>query len=227
MENDDLYLVIRNVRKVLNSGTPLSEISIETDVSMSVLKKLSAEHQDISDTKFSTIFNLNDYYNKHKESIDLIANKNDGLADVKLPRKVNKFIKELSEATKKINDGYQELYIDVAKIWKKEKKEIRFLHHALVVCQILYLESEPYTLKFTNPIDKDIDCINNVKLNFDEMGLISKLKEIKQKDGHIKLDGRYGEHFISVSCRDKSIEKYGDYDYYGKVESDFFSLEVE
>lgn len=227
MKNDDLYLVVRNVRKVLNSGIPLSEISVETNVSMSVLKKLSAEHQDVGDTKFSTIFNLNDYYHKHKESIDLIASKNNGLADVKLPRKVNKFIKELSKATQKINDGSQDLYVDVSKVWIKEKKEIHFLHHALVVRQNLYLESEPYNLTFTNPIDKDIDHINNLKLNFDEMGLITKLKEIKQKNGNIKLDGKYGEHFISVSCRDESIEKYGNYDYYGKVESDFFSLEVE
>ncbi|HCC5607603.1 TPA: hypothetical protein M5605_002525 [Staphylococcus aureus] len=227
MKNDDLYLVVRNVRKVLNSGIPLSEISVETNVSMSVLKKLSAEHQDIGDTKFSTIFNINDYYHKHKESIDLIASKNDGLADVKLPRKVNKFIKELSKATQKINDGSQNLYVDVSKVWVKEKKEIHFLHYALVVRQDLYLESEPYNLTFTNPIDNDIDCISNIKLHFDEMGLISKLKEIKQKDGYIKLDGKYGEHFISVSCRDKSIEKYGNYDYYGKIESDFFRLEIE
>lgn len=227
MKNDDLYLVVRNVRKVLNSGIPLSEISVETNVSMSVLKKLSAEHQDIGDTKFSTIFNLNDYYHNHKESIDLITSKNDGLADVKLPRKVNKFIKELSKATQEINDGSQDLFVDVSKVWIKEKKEIRFLNHALVVRQNLRLESEPYSLTFTNPIDKDIDHINNFKLNFDEMGLITKLKEIKQKNGNIKLDGKYGEHFISVSCRGESIEKYGNYDYYGKVESDFFSLEVE
>ncbi|HGO1493116.1 TPA: hypothetical protein ACK0CK_002748 [Staphylococcus aureus] len=232
----DIYGIISNVRKVLNSGTPLSEISRDTGVSISVLKKLKSEYQDVEDTKFSTIWKLNSYYKNHQITIDGLSETNRELDNVKLPKKIVNFIRRLRVLTEEINEGKQELNVEVSKVWRKDKDDVSFLGHQLNVRQgaVLGLKDgvllgyELYSLKVTKPIENHIENIDSVKVLFDEAGLVKTLKEIKLKGGQIILEKNdiLGT-FISVRCKHKDVVKYSMYNYYGKMEADFFDIEVK
>ncbi|MDN8674630.1 hypothetical protein Q0P22_14345, partial [Staphylococcus aureus] len=125
---------------------------------------------------------------------------------------------------------------EVSKVWIKDKDDVSFLRHQLNVRQgavlglkdAMILGYALYSLKITKPIENHIENIDSVKVLFDEAGLVKTLKEIKLKGGQIILEKNDTlGNFISVRCKDKGVAKYSMYNYYGKMEADFFDIEVK
>ncbi|MBH4726525.1 hypothetical protein I6D94_13720, partial [Staphylococcus aureus] len=85
------------------------------------------------------------------------------------------------------------------------------------------LAKDPYDLKINTEIADTVDALKQVKIIFDEIGLVNALKQIKSDGGKIKLSKE--KRHIMVYPKGTSLYEYNMYDYISSFELMFFSLE--
>ncbi|SUL87729.1 hypothetical protein [Staphylococcus aureus] len=85
------------------------------------------------------------------------------------------------------------------------------------------LAKDPYDLKINTEISDIVDELKQVKIIFDEIGLVKALKQIKYDGGKIKLSKE--KRHIMVYPKGTSLYEYNRFDYIGAFELMFFSLD--
>ncbi|EAG7623057.1 hypothetical protein A0I99_15855, partial [Listeria monocytogenes] len=95
------------VEKLLQSEITIKEISEDTGISESILKKLSSGEQSISNAKYGTIQQLYNYYIEHSDNISLHSNSTSDYSQVRLPKKIRDLIKDIDKAIEDVNQNKQ------------------------------------------------------------------------------------------------------------------------
>lgn len=232
MSQTNLNEVLKNVETLLKSPITLKEISESTGISESVLKKLSSGEREVPNAKFEVINQLYQFYLENKIEIFKDKSYMEELSRVNLPKNIRNFIQDLRNAIDQVNNNEQEMLYEVKTIYIKDKhgnigekgKCIAVDEHmALDLDVITGLAKDPYDLKINTEIAAPVDELKQVKIVFDEIGLVKALKQIKNDGGKIKLS-KENRH-IMVYPKGTSLYEYNMYDYIGAFERMFFSLE--
>ncbi|MBO0377092.1 hypothetical protein [Staphylococcus warneri] len=108
-----LNVIEEKVEKLLHSEITIKEISEDTGISESILKKLSSGEQSISNAKYGTIQRLYNYYIEHSDNIALHSNRISDYSQVKLPKKMRDLITDIDKAIEDVNQNKQTVILEV------------------------------------------------------------------------------------------------------------------
>ncbi|HCU8763891.1 TPA: hypothetical protein OVG04_002705 [Staphylococcus aureus] len=226
------------VEKLLQSEITIKEISEDTGISESILKKLSSGEQSISNAKYGTIQQLYNYYIEHSDNIALRFNSNLDYSHVRLPKKIRDLIRDIDKAIEDVNQNKQTVILEVKDVYTNQKNgSVYFKRKELEIDDVIGLGldetteprgiSEGYKLKIRTSFANEISHINDFKIVFDKQKLINVLKQIKHEGGKVWINKKESTRGIDVSPKHTSIEKYKSYDYIGGFESFFMTIEIE
>ncbi|MBO0377103.1 hypothetical protein [Staphylococcus warneri] len=226
------------VEKLLQSEITIKEISEDTGISESILKKLSSGEQSISNAKYGIIQQLYNYYIEHSDNIALRSNSNSDYNHVRLPKKIRDLIRDIDKAIEDVNQNKQTVILAVKDVYTNQKNgSVYFKRKELEIDDMIGLEldetTEPrgiregYKLNIRTSSPDEITHINDFKIIFDKQKLINVLKQIKHEGGKVWINKKDSTRGIDVSPKHTSIEKYKSYDYIGGFESFFMTIEVE
>ncbi|MEB7347447.1 hypothetical protein NEN33_09465 [Staphylococcus epidermidis] len=226
------------VEKLLQSQITIKEISEDTGISESILKKLSSGEQSISNTKYGTIQQLYNYYIEHSDNIALGSNSNSNYSHVRLPKKIRDLIKDIDKAIEDVNHNKQTVKLEVKNVYTNQKNgSVYFKRKELEINDIIGLgldeTTEPkgiregYNIIIRTPFTKEINHVNDFKIIFDKQKLINMLKKIKHEGGKVWINKKESTRGIDVSPKNTSIEKFKNHAYIGGFERFFMSIEIE
>lgn len=226
------------VEKLLRSQITIKEISEATGISESILKKLSSGEQSISNAKYNTVECLYNYYIEKSDEIDLNANNNSDFRNVKLPKKIRDLIEDIDKAIQDVNQNKQTVLLDVKDVYTNQKNgNVYFKRKELEINGVIGLGldetteprgiREPYKIIIRTPFTDKISHINDFKIIFNKQKLINNLKQIKHEGGKFGINKAGGDRSIDVQPNNTSIAKFNSYDYIGRFESFFMSIEVK
>lgn len=226
------------VEKLLQSEITIKEISEDTGISESILKKLSSGEQSISNAKYGTIQQLYNYYIEYSDNIALLSNSNSDYSHVRLPKKIRDLIRDIDKAIEDVNQNKQTVILEVKDIYTNQKNgNVYFKRKELEINGVIGLgldeTTEPrgvregYKLTIRTSFTNEVSHINNFKINFDKQKLINVLKQIKHEGGKVWINKKESTRSVDVSPKNTSIEKYKSYDYIGGFESFFMTIEIE
>ena len=225
------------VEDLLQSDITIKEISEDTGISESILKKLSSGEQSISNAKYGTIQQLYNYYIEHSDNITLFNNNSD-YRHVRVPKKIRDLISDIDKAIEDINQNKQTVILEVQDVYTNSKNGNVYLKRKeLEIKDMIGLGldetteprgvREPYNLIIRTPFKNQISHINNFKIVFDKQKLINNLKQIKHEGGKIWINKKESTRSIDVSPKQTSIEKFKSFNYIGGFERFFVSIEIE
>jgi len=225
------------VEDLLQSDITIKEISEDTGISESILKKLSSGEQSISNAKYGTIQQLYNYYIEHSDNITLFNNNSD-YRHVRVPKKIRDLISDIDKAIEDINQNKQTVILEVQDVYTNSKNGNVYLKRKeLEIKDMIGLGldetteprgvREPYNLIIRTPFKNQISHINNFKIVFDKQKLINNLKQIKHEGGKIGINKKESTRSIDVSPKQTSIEKFKSFHYIGGFERFFMSIEIE
>lgn len=226
------------VEKLLQSEITIKEISEDTGISESILKKLSSGEQSISNAKYGTIQQLYNYYIEQSDNIALHSNSASDYSQVKLPKKIRDLIKDIDKAIEDVNQNKQTVILEVKDIYTNQKNgNVYFKRKELEINDVIGLgldeTTEPrgvregYKLTIRTSFTNEVSHINDFKINFDKQKLINVLKQIKHEGGKVWINKKESTRSVDVSPKHTSIEKYKSYEYIGGFESFFMTIEIE
>lgn len=226
------------VEKLLQSEITIKEISEDTGISESILKKLSSGEQSISNAKYGTIQQLYNYYIEYSDNIALLSNSNSDYSHVRLPKKIRDLIRDIDKAIEDVNQNKQTVILEVKDIYTNQKNgNVYFKRKELEINDVIGLgldeTTEPrgvregYKLTIRTSFTNEVSHINDFKINFDKQKLINVLKQIKHEGGKVWINKKESTRSVDVSPKNTSIEKYKSYDYIGGFESFFMTIEIE
>lgn len=226
------------VEKLLQSQITIKEISEATGISESILKKLSSGEQSISNAKYNTVECLYNYYIEKSDEIDLNANNNSDFRNVKLPKKIRDLIEYIDKAIQDVNQNKQTVLLDVKDVYTNQKNgNVYFKRKELEINGVIGLGldetteprgiREPYKIIIRTPFTDKISHINDFKIIFNKQKLINNLKQIKHEGGKFGINKAGEDRSIDVQPKNTSIAKFNSYDYIGRFESFFMSIEVK
>lgn len=226
------------VEKLLRSQITIKEISEATGISESILKKLSSGEQSISNAKYNTVECLYNYYIEKSDEIDLNANNNSDFRNVKLPKKIRDLIEDIDKAIQDVNQNKQTVLLDVKDVYTNQKNgNVYFKRKELEINGVIGLGldetteprgiREPYKIIIRTPFTDKISHINDFKVIFNKQKLINNLKQIKHEGGKFGINKAGEGRSIDVQPKNTSIAKFNSYDYIGRFESFFMSIEVK
>ena len=226
------------VEKLLQSQITIKEISEDTGISESILKKLSSGEQNISNAKYNTVKCLYNYYIEKSSEIDLNPNKKSDFRNVKIPKRIRDLIEDIDKAIQDVNQNKQTVTLEVKNVYKNNKDgNVYFKRKELGINDIIGLgldeTTEPkgiregYKIIIRTPFKDQISHINDFKIVFDKQILINNLKQIKHEGGKIWINKKESTRSIDVSPKQTSIDKFKSFDYIGGFERFFMSIEIE
>lgn len=226
------------VEKLLQSEITIKEISEDTGISESILKKLSSGEQSISNAKYGTIQQLYNYYIEHSDNIALHSNSTSDYSQVRLPKKMRDLIKDIDKAIEDVNQNKQTVILEVKNVYTNQKNgNVYFKRKELEINDVIGLGldetteprgvREPYKIIIRTPFTDKISHINDFNIIFDKQKLINVLKQIKYEGGKIWINKKESTREICVYPKNTSIEKFKNYAYIGGFESFFMTIEVE
>ncbi|MGO4038251.1 hypothetical protein [Staphylococcus pseudintermedius] len=226
------------VEKLLQSEITIKEISEDTGISESILKKLSSGEQSISNAKYGTIQQLYNYYIEHSDNISLHSNSTSDYSQVRLPKKMRDLIKDIDKAIEDVNQNKQTVILEVKDVYTNQKNgNVYFKRKELEINDVIGLGldetteprgiREPYKIIIRTPFTDKISHINEFKIIFDKQKLINTLKQIKHEGGKVWVNKKESTRGICVHPKNTSIEKFKNYDYIGGFERFFMTIEVE
>lgn len=227
------------VEKLLQSQITIKEISEDTGISQSILKKLSSGEQSISNTKYNTVECLYNYYIERSDEIDLNPNKKSDFRNVKLPKKIRDLIEDIDKAIQDVNQNKQTVILEAKDVYTNDKDgNVYFKRKEYAVNDIIGLgldettkefvsAKEPYNIIVSTPINNEISNITKFKIVFDKQKMIDNLKQIKHEGGKFGINKSGKDRCVYVHPHNSSISKFNPYDYIGRFESFFMSIEIE
>ena len=109
------------VEKLLRSDITLKEISENTGISESILKKLSSGEQSISNAKYYTVECLYNYYIEKSSEIDLNPNNKSDFRNVKIPKRIRDLIEDIDKAIQDVNQNKQTVILEVKDVYTNQK----------------------------------------------------------------------------------------------------------
>lgn len=230
--------VEEKVEKLLQSEITIKEISEDTGISESILKKLSSGEQNISNAKYGTIQQLYNYYIEYSDNIALRSNSNSDYSHVRLPKKIRDLIRDIDKAIEDVNQNKQTVILAVKDVYTNQKNgNVYFKRKELEINDVIGLgldeTTEPrgvregYKLTIRTSFTNEVSHINDFKINFDKQKLINVLKQIKHEGGKVWINKKESTRSVDVSPKHTSIEKYKSYEYIGGFESFFMTIEIE
>ncbi|MGJ7589115.1 hypothetical protein [Staphylococcus shinii] len=238
--NFDLAEVETSIEKLLSSHLTLKEISNNTGVSESILKKLSSGEQSISNAKFATVESLYSCYLENNESINNFINEGEDLKHIKLPKKVLGLIEDIDKTIQYMqHDKKLSLKVDVKDVYKVGREgEVSLLEKLISINDIIglgvkeegeYLTAkEPYRLIVNTKIDKSITKLRDFTVRFDKQKLIYTLKKLKNEGNQIYIvNTKECTKNIGVYFKKGNENQYinTNYGYIEGFESEFFYIE--
>ena len=226
------------VEKLLHSEITIKEISEDTGISESILKKLSSGEQSISNAKYGTIQQLYNYYIEYSDNIALLSNSNSDYSHVRLPKKIRDLIRDIDKAIEDVNQNKQTVILEVKDIYTNQKNgNVYFKRKELEINDVIGLgldetteprrAREPYNIIITTSFTDEISHINDFKIIFDKQKLINNLKQIKHEGGKFGINKAGEDRSIGVHPKDTSIAKFNPYGYIARFESFFMTIEIE
>ncbi|HHA6127497.1 TPA: hypothetical protein ACONAQ_002788 [Staphylococcus aureus] len=226
------------VEKLLQSEITIKEISEDTGISESILKKLSSGEQSISNAKYGTIQQLYNYYIEHSDNISLHSKSTSDYSQVRLPKKMRDLITDIDKAIEDVNQNKQTVILEVKDVYTNQKNgNVYFKRKELEINDVIGLgldeTTEPkgiregYKIIIRTPFTDQISHINDFNIIFDKQKLINVLKQIKHEGGKVWINKKESTRRIDVYPKNTSIEKFKNYDYIGGFERFFMTIEVE
>lgn len=198
------------VESLLNSNISSTTVSEQTNVNLSVVKKLKSNSQTIENTSFDAISKLYDYYLDNQKEIEAQKEVHPAILNQKLPNSVIKFLDEITYSVNQINFEsvsrvsevyvYDKYTIDNKGNSKSKKSYIK-IDESIPVKKggVVY----NYQISIENEIDsKDkIRGIKDLRIIFDRELLEIELKKHKMSGSKIKVhnskDGSTGIRVVS------------------------------
>lgn len=242
MSNIDMNEIERSVEKLLSSHLSLKEISQESGISESILKKISSGEQEIPNAKFNTIRPLYEYYLKKESEIFKNYQYSDDLKNVKLPKKILTLINDIDNAINYLNENKDQIgKVEYKNIYIVDKKgELSYKSRLMTIDTLIPLNTveeiehlravkEPYHLIVNQLLEDSIDNFTKITIKFNKQDLIQELKEIKSQGNAISIhkEGDYNMKSIGVNFKKDFAEKYKGNSYVGGFETDFLSIDLE
>lgn len=227
------------VEKLLQSQITIKEISENTGISESILKKLSSGEQSVSNAKYNTVELLYNYYIERSDEIDVNSNNKSEFQHVKLPKKIRDLIEDIDKAIQDVNHNKQTVILEAKDVYTNDKDEnVYFKRKELAVNDIIGLgpdettkeyvsAKEPYNIIVSTPIKNQISNITKFNIVFDKQKLIDNLKQIKHEGGKFGINKSGEGRSVYVNPHNTSISKFNPYSYIGRFESFFMSIKIE
>ncbi|HHC6240466.1 TPA: hypothetical protein ACN4XU_002518 [Staphylococcus aureus] len=226
------------VEKLLRSDITLKEISENTGISESILKKLSSGEQSISNAKYYTVECLYNYYIEKSSEIDLNPNNKSDFRNVKIPKRIRDLIEDIDKAIQDVNQNKQTVILEVKDVYTNQRNgNVYFKRKELEINDVIGLgldetteprrAREPYNIIITTSFTDEISHINDFKIIFDKQKLINNLKQIKHEGGKFGINKAGEDRSIGVHPKDTSIAKFNPYGYIARFESFFMTIEIE
>lgn len=202
-------LIIKCVRKLLDSDIYAKTISEETDINIHVVRKLKNKEQSIESTNFDYIARLFDFY---IEKQNIIEAQQDVAAEIlaeKLPRNVVNFIDDMMMSINKVNirsdarvsavyvyDKYQ-----LNDKGKAESKESYIeVNETIALSRGSDLISQPLNIIKNIDSKEQVNDIKNVTLVFYKEKLLVELKRLKKVYGYKPKLLKYDDGSIGIKA---------------------------
>ncbi|MFG0934764.1 hypothetical protein ACF91D_29335 [Staphylococcus sp. 231237_7MaSpsaltlick] len=218
------------VQSLLNSNISATTISEQSNVNLSIVKKLKSNLQTIENTSFDSISKLYDYYLDNQKEIEAQKEVHPVILSQKLPNSVIKFLDEITysvnqvnfEAVSRVSEVYvYDKYTIDNKGNSKSKKSYIKIDESIPIKKngVIY----NYQISIENEIDsKDkIRGIKDLKIIFDRELLEIELKKHKMSGSKIKVhntkDGSTGIRVVS----------HGDNKEIFNIESSYFNIDFK
>lgn len=206
-------LIIKCVRKLLNSDIYAKTISEETEINIHVVRKLKNKEQSIETTNFDYIARLFDFYIQRQSIIEAQQDVEPDILSEKLPRSVLNFIDDMTASINKlnINSDARVSYVYVYDKYKvnnkgntEDKETFIELNETLALNRGGDIVSKPLNIIKRIDSRNDIKFIENVRIAFYSEKLLVELKKLKKVDKcKIKLF-KYEDGSIGIKVMEPS-----------------------
>lgn len=181
-------LIIKCVRKLLDSDIYAKTISEETEINIHVVRKLKNKEQSIESTNFDYIARLFDFYIQKQNIIEAQQDVPPEILSEKLPRSILNFIDDMTFSINKLNITSDErvsyVYVyDKYKVNNKGstggKETFIELNETMALKRGSDIISKP--LNIIKKIDSrdSIKSIENIRIDFYREKLLVDLKKLK------------------------------------------------
>lgn len=206
-------LIIKCVRKLLNSDIYAKTISDETEINIHVVRKLKNKEQSIESTNFDYIARLFDFYIQKQNIIEAQQDVPPEILSEKLPRSILNFIDDMTFSINKLNISSESrvsyVYVyDKYKVNNKgsteDKETFIELNETMALNRGGDIVSKPLNIVKKVESREDIKFIKNITITFYREKLLVELKKLKKVDKcKIKLF-KYEDGSIGIKVTDPS-----------------------
>lgn len=206
-------LIIKCVRKLLNSDIYAKTISDETEINIHVVRKLKNKEQSIESTNFDYIARLFDFYIQKQNIIEAQQDVPPEILSEKLPRSILNFIDDMTFSINKLNISSESrvsyVYVyDKYKVNNKgsteDKETFIELNETIALNRGGDIVSKPLNIVKKVESRDDIKFIKNITITFYREKLLVELKKLKKVDKcKIKLF-KYEDGSIGIKVTDPS-----------------------
>lgn len=218
------------VQALLDSNISTTVISDESNVNISVVKKLKSKLQSIDTTNFYSISKLYDYYLDNQQQIEIQKEVDSEVLNQKLPNKITQFINELNDSIYNINcnsiSRISEVFVyDKYKLDHEGNSKDK--HSFMKVEESIPITKDGIVYNYHISIENEIDCnhnlnaIENLKIVFNKDLLEIDLKKQQLLGSKIKITNpKSGNSGIRVISNINNTDIYN-------FESNYFKIKFK
>lgn len=218
------------VKSLLNSNISATKISEQTNVNLSIVKKLKSNLQTIENTNFDSISKLYDYYLDNQKEIEAQKEVHPAILNQKIPNSVIKFLDEITYSVNQVNfesvSRVSEVYV-YDKYTIDNKGDSKSKKSYIKIDESIPVKKNGVVYNYQISIENEIDTkdkirgIKDLKIIFDRELLEIELKKHKMSGSKIKVhnskDGSTGIRVVS----------HGDNKEIYNIESNYFNIDFK
>lgn len=218
------------VKSLLNSNISATKVSEQTNVNLSIVKKLKSNLQTIENTNFDSISKLYDYYLDNQKEIEAQKEVHPAILNQKIPNSVIKFLDEITYSVNQVNfesvSRVSEVYV-YDKYTIDNKGDSKSKKSYIKIDESIPVKKNGVVYNYQISIENEIDTkdkirgIKDLKIIFDRELLEIELKKHKMSGSKIKVhnskDGSTGIRVVS----------HGDNKEIYNIESNYFNIDFK
>lgn len=202
-------IIIKCVRKLLDSDIYAKTISDETGINIHVIRKLKSMEQSIESTNFDYIARLLDFYIEKQNIIEAQQDVDPAILSEKLPKSVVNFIDDMMVSINKINNQ-SDLRVSTVYVYDKyqlddkgnSESKVSYIevNETIALNRGSDLVSKPINIIKKIDSKESVTDIKNLKLNFHKEKLLVELKRLKKLHGYKPKLFKYDDGSIGIKA---------------------------
>lgn len=202
-------IIIKCVRKLLDSDIYAKTISDETGINIHVIRKLKSMEQSIESTNFDYIARLLDFYIEKQNIIEAQQDVDPAILSEKLPKSVVNFIDDMMVSINKINNQ-SDLRVSTVYVYDRyqlddkgnSESKVSYIevNETIALNRGSDLVSKPINIIKKIDSKESVNDIKNLKLIFHKEKLLVELKRLKKLKGYKPKLFKYDDGSIGIKA---------------------------